>query len=410
MSYNVLLPNSQDGWWIYKYYREQGSHTPWPARQALMKSQFQQALTDIICLQEVSDLSFEGDFGFLSAEFGYQGLMHEKKGRMRPATFWKKDLWQLAGALHKDRILVVALRRQGGPYDGRVVFAVNAHLSAGWSADRRLRQAQEALEAVAKECRRLGLEASGTAVVFAGDFNSQGSTAVRELLTSGAVGPDFREHGDPTERGQGGKQVTSKVRSQTVALFGDAAEEAFSGEPPATILSTNIDSKMLFDDGTPTPALVAAVNSAFQSCSSNGEVMSKDDTEKWLVKINGQFGRGSEYRYAMDVFEKAGKEELSREDFLGLYTAELNEGKFWGVEHDLQALGGLGLAVPEEGPCRLRFDYVYYARNALRLLGVRDPLAEAQRSRIFGPPWEILPNAWHPSDHLPVTAAFSLQL
>ena len=43
-------------------------------------------------------------------------------------------------------------------------------------------------------------------VICAGDFNSQGLTAVRELLTVGAVGPEFRESGDPTERGQEGKQ------------------------------------------------------------------------------------------------------------------------------------------------------------------------------------------------------------
>mmetsp|Transcript_42774 Transcript_42774/g.115360 ORF Transcript_42774/g.115360 Transcript_42774/m.115360 type:complete len:528 (-) Transcript_42774:81-1664(-) len=410
MSYNVLLPNSEDGWWIYKYYREQGGHTSWPARQGLLRGQFQEASADIICLQEVSDLSFEGDFGFLSADLGYEGLLHEKKGRMRPATFWKQELWQKVGALHKDRTLVVALKRRGGACDGRIIVVVNCHLTAGWAADRRLRQAQEALDSVAKECKRLGLEASATPVVVCGDFNSQGLTAVREFLVQGSVGPDFREAGDPTERGQGGKEVTSKVRSQAVALFGDAAEEAFGSDAPATILSTNIDHKMLLGDGTPTPALRAAVEKAFRRCSSDGKVMCKEDVHKWLVAVNGQFGRGSEYRYAMAVFEKVGREELSLEDFTGLYASELTEGKFWGVEHDLQALGGFGLAVPDEGPVQLRFDYVYYARSALRLLGVREPLSGQQRGRIFGPPWEILPCTWHPSDHLPVTAAFSLHL
>ena len=35
------------------------------------------------------------------------------------------------------------------------------------------------------------------------------------------------------------------------------------------------------------------------------------------------------------------------------------------------------------------------------------PRGEAQSQRIFGPPYETLPNAWHPSDHLPVIASFS---
>ena len=40
---------------------------------------------------------------------------------------------------------------------------------------------------------------------FCGDFNSQGLSAVNELLTTAIVNPDFRESGDPTEKGQEGQ-------------------------------------------------------------------------------------------------------------------------------------------------------------------------------------------------------------
>ena len=40
---------------------------------------------------------------------------------------------------------------------------------------------------------------------FCGDFNSQGASAVRQLLTQGQVLPEFRESGDPTERAQEGR-------------------------------------------------------------------------------------------------------------------------------------------------------------------------------------------------------------
>ena len=43
---------------------------------------------------------------------------------------------------------------------------------------------------------------------FCGDFNSQGSSAVRQLLTAGHVLPEFRESGDPTEKGQEGAEPT----------------------------------------------------------------------------------------------------------------------------------------------------------------------------------------------------------
>jgi hypothetical protein len=41
VSYNVLLPNSTDGWWVYKYYATgtEESVTAWPHRQALLREQ-----------------------------------------------------------------------------------------------------------------------------------------------------------------------------------------------------------------------------------------------------------------------------------------------------------------------------------------------------------------------------------
>ena len=43
----------QDGWWIYKYYRDaQGLHTEWPQRQELLRKQIQQVDPDIFCLQD----------------------------------------------------------------------------------------------------------------------------------------------------------------------------------------------------------------------------------------------------------------------------------------------------------------------------------------------------------------------
>lgn len=410
VSYNVLLPNGKDGWWIYKYYRDpgpDGEFAMWPARQVLLKQQLLTLAADVVCLQEASDLSFDEDFAFLFHN-GYQGLMHEKNGRMRPATFWRDVHWELISALHKDRILVVALRRRGGVCAGATIFVCNAHLSAGTNADRRLRQAHEALEAIAKEAKRLALDFTKLPVVFCGDMNSQGRTAVREILLSGEVSPDFRESGDPTEKGQEGKQITSKVKRHSLGRFEDAVEACFGqGNVPATILAANVDSKMVHDDGTLTTAALKAIGAAFEDCCAVGqEQMRKEDVDRWLVRINKEVGRGSEYRSAMGAMEQKAEAGLTKDDFKSIYAAELAEGKFWGVEHDLRVLGGNGLAVPSEGPCELCFDHMFYTPATLRLVGVQEPLTEEQKQRIWGEPWEILPNAWHPSDHLPVAAAF----
>ncbi|CAJ1335463.1 unnamed protein product [Effrenium voratum] len=403
MTYNVLLPNSQDGWWIYKYYRDNGPHTSWPARQALLEKQILHCQPDVLCLQEVSEPSFSSDFAFLPAA-GYEAVLHDKKGRMRPATFWRSSEWEKVGVQHKDRTLVVTLRKLGGQNAGKTVFVVNVHLSAGPNADRRLRQVQEALDVVSKDAKKLQLEDS--AVLVCGDFNSQGNSAVRELLVKGVVNADFRESGDPTEKGQEGRQVTSKTRQQKLGEFQDALDVAFAGRAPATIIAQKVDDLMLYEDGTPTPALLEAVDNAFMRCSNGRDFMNSEDIDRFLLKINRELGRGSEHRFVEAAIEGKGERRLSREDFQALYAAELAEGKFWGVEHDLRELLGSGLCKPQQGPCQLRFDYIYFTSSTLRLTGVQEPLTKAQKLRIFAEPWEVLPNSWHPSDHLPVVAAF----
>eukprot|EP00403_Amphidinium_massartii_P041901 CAMPEP_0178450650 /NCGR_PEP_ID=MMETSP0689_2-20121128/43241_1 /TAXON_ID=160604 /ORGANISM="Amphidinium massartii, Strain CS-259" /LENGTH=515 /DNA_ID=CAMNT_0020076137 /DNA_START=52 /DNA_END=1599 /DNA_ORIENTATION=- len=407
LSYNVLLPNSNDGWWIYKYYRDLNREIAmWQQRQSLLKKQLLASLADIICLQEVSDKSFQEDFAFMQ-ESGYTACMHEKTGRMRPATFFKEEAWEQVSASHKDRTLVMALRARSEAVKGKVIFVVNGHLAAGPNADRRLRQVQEALETVSKECKKLAVNVSDVPVIVCGDFNSQGMSGVRELLVAGTVGPDFRESGDPTEKGQDDKQLTSKVRTQQLGTFRDAMEEVYEDKAPATILAANIDSKMQFDSGELKPELLKALETAFAKAATTstagGEpAMSKEDTHRWLELINGQVGRGSEYRSAIAAFERRGEELLTKDDFIEVYRSELGEGKFWGVEHDLRLMNGAGMAIFEEGPVQLRFDYMYYTPDRARLLAVQEPLSEEHKQQIFGPPWEVLPNSWHPSDHLPV--------
>lgn len=425
LTYNVLLPNSLEGqpipdghhenlgWWIYKYYRYSGvgsnPHADWSARRDLLYSQMlpadASARYDVLCLQELNSDSRASlaDFSFLS-DAGYDALIHESmRGPMKPATFWRKDTWELVASKHGQRSLVVALRSCGDPT--RIVFIVNAHLHAG-DAGQRLQQAEGALDAVAKLARGLQVTFPGTPVVFCGDFNSQGKTAVHELLVNGSVSADFRE---------ADHQVTKSGKKNKVELFHDAADVFFQGCPPATLLLENIDSKMLAGEGSldkrpPTEALIAALDAAFQACCSEGRtVMTSDDIDQWLIRINGLVGRGAEFHYAEKIFASHdGGRVLSRDEFHSINMDCLREGKFWEVEYDLNALGGFGLAVPHGGPCMLRMDYIYFTPSSARVVDVQQPLTAAQQQHIFSAPFDVLPNAWHPSDHLPVIATFEL--
>ncbi|KOO32654.1 hypothetical protein Ctob_013409 [Chrysochromulina tobinii] len=338
LTWNVLIPNSNDGWWIYKMYEPTGSaggpaadvHTTWAHRQGLMRDRLLEAAPDIICLQEtshVTDQAFANDWAFLR-EAGYECAVLSR-GRMRPATFWKSSKLRLCcadGSLPSAPSALTGTPEHGGKAEPAT--------SAEPAADK--------------------AETAGK--------------------VEGQVLPAFRESGDPTEPRASEIEVTAKPKAQTLARFADAAEEAYGGA------------------GEPVPPTIVAKELA------------------WLTTINGVPTRGSESRSAAAAREAHGGTALTRADFQKVYAEELAQGKFWGVEHDVRAVLGQGLAPPAGGgtpPFTARFDYVYYSTSALRLVGVQRPLETARMAELLDGR-AILPNAWFPSDHLPVAAAFEL--
>ena len=439
---------------------------------------------DIVCLQECSPQSFESDWAWLADE-GYDCALLAK-GRMRPATFWKRERWELCqadgsdlpiaeeaeaeaadaadrgggspradkgahGVLHGDRTLTTILRPLG-PTGTAVagqpapLWVINAHLSAGPEARRRLRQVHEALEAARKLIAKTakpgatkpgtsgvpaaggGKAAGGKAaggggkggsasaaamparVVVAGDFNSQGHSAVRELLEAGEVLPSFRESGDPTEAAQAESEVTSKPKRQALGRFADAQAVACAASGvarPPTLIAAELMSRMQQADGRPSEALRLALDEAFARLSSDGATLSDEEQAAWLLQVNKALGRGSEHRAALAAREARGGAPLTREDFHAVYAAELAQGKFWGVEHDLRVLRGAGLREEGAAPFTAAFDYIWFATDAMQLVGVQpgleeDELAELLSGRRYG-----LPDEKHASDHVPVAAAFA---
>lgn len=407
--------------------------TTWAHRQSLLKGQILATGADIVALQETSAESFKSDWSFMT-EAGYDCQLY-KSGRMRPATFWKRERWALCqadgalvlppeegkevakgadGVIQGDRTLTTVLRPLGadGAPVALPVFVINAHLSAGPAARRRLRQVHETLDAIRKLRARAKLAEQGTCCVLVGDFNSQGHSAVRELLVAGAVRPEFRESGDPTEHNQGENEVTSKAKKQTLGPFGDAlgaaCAEAGVARPP-TIVAAQLQPAMQNADGTTSAALIAALDEAFDTLSSDGATLSDEEQARWLTEINLQIGRGSEYRFALSARESHGGTPLTRADFQRLYAEEVAQGKFWGVEHDLRVMrpSGAGMRQPGSPPFTADFDYLWFSSNALKLVGVQAPLPDEKMAELLSGALHGLPDEANPSDHLPVAAAFA---
>ncbi|CAM9740082.1 unnamed protein product [Ectocarpus fasciculatus] len=294
--------------------------------------------------------------------------------------------------------------------------------------------------------------APGTSVpvVVCGDLNSSnGRTAVCELLSTGLVEASFRERGYPETA------ITSKDKRHGFGPFGDVYEEAYGdgnpaeqgvgggtgGEattsgPPPTFLVPLLHPHFLSEDGEGvSPRLRVALSEAFRSlvgaygntaraedndpppppAAATGDPVTpgaeaeaflpREGVEAWLMKINRSLGRGSEFRAAEAIMGPGPGGGLTLEDFCSIYASELRGGKFWGVAHDLHALGvELPGGVPWVGPYTARFDRVFYSKATLEAVGAMEPLCEEERELVAG--GDCLPNSWHPSDHLAVAGAF----
>ena len=169
LSYNVLLPNSIDGWWNYKMYHPTTpenfhiEHTnkisAWEYRSSLLKTKIETINPDVVCMQEVSPESFHQDFEFMN-ELGYDGVEMFRRGRFRPATFWKTDKCTLiTDAVHKDRTLLTVFQlndvEENHPGFGRNWHVLNCHLQAGPEGKRRLRQIDDGVKASVRAAKNL---------------------------------------------------------------------------------------------------------------------------------------------------------------------------------------------------------------------------------------------------------------
>ena len=391
-SYNVLLPNSGTaGWWVTKYYDStvpEGA-TSWPHRQGLLQEHFRHAAADILCLQELSGDSLKSDFAFL-ADAGYHACIH-RKYHLRPATLWKSSVWSLVHERHTDKVLAVLLREVGR--GGRCVAVLNVHLAAAPDPRRRFRQVFDAVDRLRKDTARLGLQPDQLPILVCGDFNAPAAGSGTDAFLRGqAIGPDYREPWYPAV------SLSSKVRAHPFGTFRNAYASVL-GRDPMTLFGGRV---LGLDPagGPPPPALLHAIDQLFDRFAV-GDRMSWDRVEAWLTVINGAPDRGSERRAAEALVEGEADRSLSRTQFRALYLAELSQGKYWSVQHDLQVTG---LISPDaaRGMYMVPLDRIY-ASSSLTLLGVWEPLSPARLAQLHAE--QIgLPCAWHPSDHLPLGA------
>mmetsp|Transcript_16121 Transcript_16121/g.40415 ORF Transcript_16121/g.40415 Transcript_16121/m.40415 type:complete len:456 (+) Transcript_16121:100-1467(+) len=431
LTYNVLLPNSVDGWWTYKMYNDPKhlefieplcaddndgpfSVSSWDYRRDLLKERIGTVDADVVCLQEVSPESFEQDFGFMQ-DLGYDEHALFKRGRFRPATFWKTSECRLVHPpVHKDRSLLTAFERHSTESDQKNSqppwYVVNCHLQAGPQGPRRVRQIFEGMKGVMTLARKLKQEKPEDTVrlIVCGDFNGGEESGSIRFLEDGYVDETFLEDGAP---------VSSKRKELPLSKpLHDAAVAVENRTPPPTLVVAELMSNLMEEASYENPLLSADMKDRLETIykklanTADGE-MDKDSVESWLVRINKRLQRGDEYRNAAiemgwvdpnpeDPWEVRKKRVQIPDDgvltlsgFINVYQKELSGGKFWGIAHDMQVLGE---PLPDAGLFTSRFDRIYYNAQSMKVTSVTDTLSD-----------KPCPNDEEASDHLPVAASFS---
>lgn len=440
LTYNVLLPNSIDGWWNYKMYNDPKhlefvepilstdaeesdnanissfSVSSWDYRRDLLKQRIGTIDADVVCLQEVSPESFEQDFDFMH-DLGYDDCAMFKKGRFRPATFWKTSECRLVHPpVHKDRSLITAfevpttkIKENDEQKEQPPWYVVNCHLQAGNQGGRRVRQIFEAMKGVmtlARKQKEVNPEETARLIVC-GDFNGGAESGSVRFLEDGYIDETFIEDGASVSSKRKDLPFTKPLQDVAVAVK--------NRRPPPTLVVAELMSNLMETASYENPVLSEDMKKRLERiykklANTNGGEMDKSSVEGWLVCINKRLQRGDEYRNAGiqmgyidpnpdDPWEVRKKRVQIPEDgiltlsgFIEVYQKELSGGKFWGIAHDMQVLGD---PLPDAGLFTSRYDRIYYNAQSMKPISVTDITSN-----------EPCPNEKEPSDHLPVAASF----
>jgi len=392
----------------------------WDYRKDLLRKRIALVDADVVCFQEVAPVSFDDDFAFMK-ELGYQGEMF-RKGRFRPATFFKPSrLERVSPEVHKDRALLSSFRRATANQDGQTPksekntdetssptwYVLNCHLQAGKEGRRRVRQINEGVRAAMTLARKHKLRNPERHIplIVCGDFNGGPECGAVRYLEDGGVDETFREDGEPV--------VSSRKDLPLEHPMVDVMAFVTDRDPPATLVVNELISIMVkgqaYENPTLSEEMVTRLSRIYDKLASeesgDTKVMGIGDVEAWLVAINGELGRGSEFRNAAKKmgWKDGGNEKeritlpsggrLSKQSFIEVYEDELKGGKFWGIAHDMAVLGE---PLEDAGVFQARFDRIYCS-SILKPTAVMDFTSSVP-----------CPNGDEPSDHLPVAASFSI--
>ena len=388
LSYNILLPNNTEGWWIPKCYppHTPPEHTTWAYRKNLLLQQLLHSSADIIFLQEVAQSSWKEDFHDL-LETGYEGTIHAKNNLFRCATFVQPQKIQIVHTKHCFRTLVQLATWKHG-----YIGLINVHLSGGPHPKIRIAQIHEALDALRKLCVQEKISPESMPVVMGGDFNCNPlQEPLQKFLHSGQLSFEDR---DPTYPDTA---LTQKGKKHVFPSFFHAYA-TYDSTPPPTLYGRPLindfcgehnirDIMRARQEGTLSslikPEVHLAIRKLFEQYATH-DLMDTKACEQWIMNINGAL-HGGEWLALQKLTMP-----ITAKDFASIYIQNLTDGLWWSLDWDLHAHS---LSIPRSQAPMHQETLDHFLVRKLTVCALYDIPVPAQGG---------LPNSMHPSDHLPI--------
>jgi len=388
LSYNILLPNNKEGWWIPKCYSQEtpNQFREWPARKKKIESILLSSKADIICIQEAAEVTFHEDFEALF-EDGYRGILHKKNNLFRCATFYKHPQLTLLDTRHRFRSLVHLFQ-----WEKTYLGVINVHLSGGPHPKIRCVQIHEALDHLKKMCVQHRIDTTALAVVIMGDFNcNPESNPLGSFLSSGELKPTDR---DPNFRDT---ELTKKGKKHSFPDLFNVYQKCFH-HPPSTLYGAPLIDHFCIPHTTKEMMKARKSGTLFSllkpetidkilvlySCYSKNNAMNREEVENWIVHINGGL-RGEEWKAVQKQTQP-----ISKSQFINIYVQNLEKGLWWTLASDLHQ-NAISLPTTSAPMHQDILDHIYI--RGLKVISIRTIDVDVGMG---------LPNQHHPSDHLPI--------
>mmetsp|Transcript_17965 Transcript_17965/g.26919 ORF Transcript_17965/g.26919 Transcript_17965/m.26919 type:complete len:510 (+) Transcript_17965:51-1580(+) len=360
-------------------------HAKWEYRKMLLQDTLATLNTDIVCLQEADEDTFESDFAVYMEQLGYDMVPPSSKnkrdrdhGHTKPSIFFKKDKFMLHWHNPRSRTTLIALEIKSSSTKNRSIF----FRESSGTQKSNVKSISESRPPWSLTGDLKTSQSPSNLSVYASSVNEEGVEIVEASLGKDIGVEDISHRIPESQYGQmvyvanchlqcGGSAGGVNVHHTRTLQMRSALRRM-----RWHMIRHNIDlhDVALFVCGDfncpPTDPVCQLLTRGYNT----------------PEEVDNYF-KGNDLAFETEIKLKDSHKFLRDSKRKGFPTF---------VRQHRNTNSSIGLTM----------DYIFYTNDTMRLEAIRDPFGKNSQ-RVGKRPNELLPNEWHPSDHFPLVAKFS---